>query len=84
MIRNDAKKIIKFLLDQSISLGGLYENIYIRYDDLAKELNLKDENYCRVCFQYLDELHYINVLDNDNGTRVVHLKAQGIDFLEST
>ncbi|MBD5395641.1 MAG: hypothetical protein HDR71_15580 [Lachnospiraceae bacterium] len=84
MIRDDAKRIIKYMLDQSISFGGLDENIYIRYDDLAKELNLKDENYCRVCCQYLDELHYINILDNDNGTRIVRLKAQGIDFMEST
>lgn len=84
MIRDDAKKILKYLLEQSISLGGLSENLYIRYDNLAKELDLKNENYCRVCCQYLDELHYIHILDNDNGTRSVHLKAQGIDFLEST
>ena len=84
MIRDDAKKIVKYILEQSISLGNLDETICIRYDDLAKELNLKDEKYCRVCCQYLHGLHYINIFRNDNGTRLVHLKAQGIDFLEST
>lgn len=72
------------MLEQVISLGDLDANLGIRYDELAVILNLKDENYCRVCCQYLDDLHYIHILDNDNGTRLVHLKAKGIDFLEST
>lgn len=82
LIRDDAKKIIKYLLNQSISFGNLNEILCIRYDDLAKELDLKNENYCRICCQYLNELHYIDVLDNDKDTRSVRLKAKGIDFLE--
>lgn len=83
MIKDDAKKIIKYMLEQSISLGGLENNLRIRYDDLAKTLDLKSENYCRVCCQYLNELNYINIIDNDNDTRLVLLKAKGIEFLES-
>lgn len=84
MIKDDAKKIVKYMLDQSISHGDLCEVLFIRYADLAKELDLQNENYCRVCFQYLNELQYINILENDNGTRSIRLTANGIVFLEST
>lgn len=84
MIKDDAKKIVKYMLDQSISRGDLCEVLFIHYADLAKELDLQSENYCRVCCQYLDELQYINILENDNGTRSIRLTAKGIVFLEST
>ena len=71
------------MLKQAISIGDLNESFSIRYDTLFKELNFESENYCRICFQYLHEFHYIDIVDEDNGNRLVCLKAAGIDFLES-
>lgn len=83
MIKENAKKILSYMLEQVISLGDLNANFYIRYDTLFKELNLESENLCRVCVQYLNSLHYISIIENDNGNRLVRLQATGIDFLES-
>lgn len=83
MIKEDAKKIIEYMLAQAITLGDLNRPFIIRYDTLFKELNLKSENYCRICCQYLHQLQYIHIFDNDDGNRSARLNAKGIDFLES-
>lgn len=83
MIQDNAKKIVKYMLEQAISNGGLTEYFFIRYDTLAEKLNLESENLCRVCCQYLDELGYIRIIRNDDGNRLIELRAKGIDFLES-
>jgi hypothetical protein len=83
LIKDNAKKIIKYMLDQVLSNGNLNADICIRYDTLAEELKLENENHCRVCFQYLSDLHYIHIIDNNNGSRLIRLTAKGIDFLES-
>lgn len=82
-IQKESKKIITYLLDQAISTGDLTASFFVKYDELANELGLDSENLCRVCFQYLDQLHYIRIIRNDNGYRLVTLNATGIDFLES-
>jgi len=82
-IREDAKKIIQYMLNIAISQGDLYEHFFIGYDVLAKELGLENEKYCRICCQYLDQLNYIKIIRNDGGLRLIELKAKGIEFLES-
>lgn len=84
LIQEDSKKILEYMLNKTISLGDLNEPLCIRYDTLADELHLKNENYCRVCCQYLNELHYIHILSNEDNKRSICIKAKGIDFLEST
>lgn len=83
MITTDSKKIIKYLLDQVLSRGNLYEDFHVNYDALSEQLDLKNENYCHVCFQYLAEHNYIFVIDGDYSGSSVRLTAYGIDFLES-
>ena len=84
MIRTDAKKIINYMLDQAIAIGSLYDGFWISYNTLTKEFDFSNEAYCRVCFQYLEQLGYVYVIDNgDDGELFVTLKAKGIDFLES-
>lgn len=83
MIKYNSKKILNYMLERVISYGDLNANFFIKYDNLAKELELESENLCRVCCQYLDSLNYINVIRNDDGNRLVELTAKGIDFLES-
>lgn len=83
MIKYNSKKILNYMLERVISYGDLHANFFIKYDNLAEELELESENLCRVCCQYLDSLNYINVIRNDDGHRLVELTAKGIDFLES-
>lgn len=82
MIQENAKKILKYLVEQAVSQGDIFR-LLIRYDTLTKQLGLSSENLCRVCCQYLDQLGYIKFIRNDNGDRLVELRAAGIDFLES-
>ena len=49
MIKENAKKILSYMLEQVISLGDLNANFYIRYDTLFKELNLESENLIDPC-----------------------------------
>ena len=83
MIRDNAKKIVEYMLEKVLLLGDLNEDFIIRYDELTNKHNLESENHCRVCCQYLDQLGYANFIENDNGNRSVRLTAKGIDFLES-
>ena len=83
MIQDNAKKIIKFLLEQAIANGDIYAKFFIRYDALTEKLGLESENLCRVCCQYLDQLGYIKIIRNNDDNRLVELKAAGINFLES-
>ena len=85
MISTDAKKIIKYMLEQSIIIGSLYNGFWISYDALTKDFCFSSKAYCRVCFQYLEQLGYVHVIDNDDdsGDLFVTLTAKGIDFLES-
>lgn len=87
MIKDDAKQIIEYLLKKAISYGTLKQGIPIQFDTLANELGLESKNYCRVCCDYLDQLNYVDFVDNgdiDNKDLFfAHLKANGIDFFES-
>lgn len=87
-IRNDSKKIIQFFLLKVIERGDLIEPIVFQYGDLAKELELESEKYCRVCCQYLCERGYIGLhscRDRSNPQSKdmqMILGAAAIDFLE--
>lgn len=83
-IRSGAKLIIKDMLDTVIERDDLSDSFFIRYNNLAEKLGLESAEYCHICCQYMDQMGYIKIIRNDNGARLVQLRASGIDFLEST
>lgn len=81
-IHDGARIILKYMLDQVLSIGSLEDGFYIRYDELSNLLNLENENYCHICCQYLEQRACIQIARNDDGARFVYLTAKGIDYLE--
>lgn len=77
-IREDSKKIIRMLLTTAVNQGNLMIDFTIDFGKIAQELELKDANYCRVCFMYLSGKDLI-ALNKARG--YVHINAAAIDFL---
>lgn len=84
MIQDNAKKIIRYMIDQCISYGDLCIKFENDYDYIAKELNLDSKNLCRVCFQYLIMHNYVKAERDNENQLLVSLTVKGIDFLEAT
>ena len=88
-IREDSKKIIRYFLSKAIEYGSLDSLFALQYGELAQALDFQDENYCRVCCQYLSGKGYIDL----KGTRSkanpeskdmrLLLTSSAIDFLEA-
>lgn len=84
-VTEGAKKILEVMLQEVISIGSLECNFFINPSQLTTDLGMESENFCVVCCHYLNQHGYINIIRKDNdGSRLVSLKATGIDFLEST
>lgn len=82
-IRNDSKKIIRFLLDTAVKCGDLTKPSIVRYENLVESLALENEPYCKVCVQYLSGKGLIHVHRNPDETRTMTLNVTAIDFLEA-
>lgn len=84
-VTEGAKKILAVMLQTVISVGNLESSFFINTNQLASDLDMESENFCVVCCHYLNQLGYIKIVrKDDNGSRLVELKAAGIDFLETT
>lgn len=84
-VTEGAKKILEVMLQEVISIGSLESNFFISTNQLASDLSMESENFCIVCCHYLNQHGYINIIrKDDDGSRLVTLRAAGIDFLEST
>lgn len=85
-IREDSKKVIRYILGKAIDCGDLLKEFPIQYHELACELNFSNENYLRVCCQYLHKKGYISIRLSMDATRQIHetmnLQASAVDFLE--
>ena len=83
MIQKGSCKILKYLLDQVLSLGNLSDELHINLKTLPDELDFENEKYFHVCYQYIAEHGYILIIDNEENGACVRLTISGIDFLES-
>ena len=80
-IKEDAKKIVSYLLDIAVDHGNLSYRSTIRYDELSNQLKLESVNYCRVCCHYLSDQGYIFHSEfDDKLSAEVELHAVAIDL----
>lgn len=75
-IHEDAKKILEYMLDTVINSGNYHHKFYLDYKKLAKSLDFENEKYCKICFQYLNELGYIKIVEKPNVKGVIEKIAQ--------
>lgn len=77
-IRGDSKRIVQMLLNAAVEQGKFDIDFQINYSEIAQELGLKNENYCRICFLYLADK---GILVPYKQAGCVHLHAAAVDFL---
>lgn len=81
-IREGSRQIVCHLLNLAVKRGDLVKPFAVNYDKLTDYIGLQSENFCRVCFQYLNLGGYIRIIkSDDDGTRHVELSAKTVDFL---
>lgn len=80
-IRENSKKIVRYLLEEAIKSGDLNHQSFEDDDTLAKELGLEDVKFFIVCVQYLKDKGFITSKKEDT-KRYLSVLASGIDFLE--
>lgn len=80
-IRENSKKIVRYLLEEAIKSGNLKHETLIKDSDLAKKLEFDSEEFLVVCIQYLKEKGFIT---SDKGPEKRSLAALpgAVDFLE--
>ena len=82
-VRENAKKIVRYLLEEAIKSGDLGHQSFVDDAELAKELGFESEELFVVCIQYLKGKSFIT--SNKAGSkRYLAVLPSGIDFLEQS
>lgn len=82
-IREGAKAIVRYVLDEAVNCGNLKNSISVKDDELAEKLDFDKSKRFVVCIQYLAEKGLISSAKTDD-VRHLTLTAAAIDFMEET
>ena len=81
-IREDAKKIVRYLLKQAEENDNLFWESETTYGELAEDSGIGGAKRCHICVQYLKRRDFVKA-DAEGGTVLIRLEAAAVDFLEA-